>query len=168
MWGAITGAALGLGTGIVSGIQQKNTSKKQKELIDNEKKRAEDLFNDQYYTNYNDTVEARSAMQNIKNMYKDANKTTTLLGDNVTDEAKIARQANQDMAIAETANNMAALGTQRKDNLMANYQNKLDNFSAMDMSRLQDDANRWAGIAGAGQQLGSDIFKSSDLEKGKW
>lgn len=125
---------INIGAKIYAGKQQAKIAKQQEELIkqreeqvtadrDRDVQYAQDLFNRDYYTNYTDTAEGRNMLNQMKDMYKSANQTSMLAGGPLSEEAKLARMANQTDQVAGAVSDMSAMGTQRKDAI----QNRFDN-----------------------------------------
>lgn len=178
--GAGVGALVNIGSQIFAGHKQKQIAKQQEDLLnqyaqgaaadrDRDMQYAQDLYNRDYYTNYTDTAQGRNMLGQMKDLYKNANATSMLAGGTLSEEAKLARLANQTDQVANATANMAAMDTQRKvgiqnqfnasrQDINNNYANTMNSVYNQRQGILGQKMDQWDNFAKSGAGLGSAIM----------
>lgn len=113
--------ALGLGmsaaSGIFGAIKASKAAAAQKKAIAKQEAKNDAWYNNQYYQNYMDSTEAKSAMQRVKETLQrenaDARAQAAVSG--ATPEAAVAQQRANQQSLENTATTLAGNATQRKN-----------------------------------------------------
>lgn len=114
------GAAIGLATSITGGImgasKASKAAKAQQQLINDQRAKNEAWYNRNYYQNYLDSSEARSAMKRVEETMRrrnqEAQATAAVTGG--TQEAILAQQGNDQKLMGDVVGNLASRGDEIK------------------------------------------------------
>lgn len=162
MIGAAIGAGLKVAGSIIGGAAQARAARKQREIIDTQKKDNEAWYNRNYYEDSTQRSDAQRAMQMardaMKSRYNQAQASGVVTG--ATDESIAAQKAATNQVVSSAASSIAATGDSRKDSIDQQYLNTKANLA-------QQEAETWkqqgAAIAQAAQGVGNAGSKMFDL-----
>ncbi len=162
MIGAAIGAGLKVAGSIIGGAAQARAARKQRAIIDKQKKDNEAWYNRNYYEDSTQRSDAQRAMQMardaIKSRYNQAQASGVVTG--ATDESIAAQKAATNQVVSSAASSIAATGDSRKDSIDQQYLNTKANLA-------QQEAETWkqqgAAIAQAAQGVGNAGSKMFDL-----
>lgn len=162
MIGAAIGAGLKVAGSIIGGAAQAQAARKQREIIDTQKKDNEAWYNRNYYEDSTQRSDAQRAMQMardaMKSRYNQAQASGVVTG--ATDESIAAQKAATNQVVSSAASSIAATGDSRKDSIDQQYLNTKANLA-------QQEAETWkqqgAAIAQAAQGVGNAGSKMFDL-----
>lgn len=168
MWGAIAGAALGLGGSIFGGIQAARAAKKQKKILNRQEAENAAWYNRRYNEDGTQRADAQrmftKARAAMREGMQSARGRQIVAGG--TDTAVEAARRNNSDALAETASRIAANADARKDAVEQQYR---QTQQGIDTSRANLEAGRAAnisqattGVAEAAGKLGAAIDDTSD------
>lgn len=137
-------------------------ARKQREIIDTQKKDNEAWYNRNYYEDSTQRSDAQRAMQMardaMKSRYNQAQASGVVTG--ATDESIAAQKAATNQVVSSAASSIAATGDSRKDSIDQQYLNTKANLA-------QQEAETWkhqgAAIAQAAQGVGNTGSKMFDL-----
>ncbi len=147
---------------IVGGAAMAQAARKQREIIDTQKKDNEAWYNRNYYEDSTQRSDAQRAMQMardaMKSRYNQAQASGVVTG--ATDESIAAQKAATNQVVSSAASSIAATGDARKDSIDQQYLNTKSNLA-------QQEAETWkqqgAAIAQAAQGVGNAGSKMFDL-----
>ncbi len=147
---------------IVGGAAMAQAARKQREIIDTQKKDNEAWYNRNYYEDSTQRSDAQRAMQMardaMKSRYNQAQASGVVTG--ATDESIAAQKAATNQVVSSAASSIAATGDSRKDSIDQQYLNTKANLA-------QQEAETWkqqgAAIAQAAQGVGNAGSKMFDL-----
>lgn len=147
---------------IVEGAAMAQAARKQREIIDTQKKDNEAWYNRNYYEDSTQRSDAQRAMQMardaMKSRYNQAQASGVVTG--ATDESIAAQKAATNQVVSSAASSIAATGDSRKDSIDQQYLNTKANLA-------QQEAETWkqqgAAIAQAAQGVGNAGSKMFDL-----
>ena len=162
MIGAAIGAGLKVADSIIGGAAQARAARKQRAIIDKQKKDNEAWYNRNYYEDSTQRSDAQRAMQMardaMKSRYNQAQASGVVTG--ATDESIAAQKAATNQVVSSAASSIAATGDSRKDSIDQQYLNTKANLA-------QQEAETWkqqgAAIAQAAQGVGNAGSKMFDL-----
>jgi len=162
MIGAAIGAGLKVAGSIIGGAAQARAARKQRAIIDKQKKDNEAWYNRNYYEDSTQRSDAQRAMQMardaMKSRYNQAQASGVVTG--ATDESIAAQKAATNQVVSSAASSIAATGDSRKDSIDQQYLNTKSNLA-------QQEAETWkqqgAAIAQAAQGVGNAGSKMFDL-----
>lgn len=162
MIGAAIGAGLKVAGSIIGGAAQARAARKQRAIIDKQKKDNEAWYNRNYYEDSTQRSDAQRAMQMardaMKSRYNQAQASGVVTG--ATDESIAAQKAATNQVVSSAASSIAATGDARKDSIDQQYLNTKSNLA-------QQEAETWkqqgAAIAQAAQGVGNTGSKMFDL-----
>lgn len=137
-------------------------ARKQREIIDTQKKDNEAWYNRNYYEDSTQRSDAQRAMQMardaMKSRYNQAQASVVVTG--ATDESIAAQKAATNQVVSSAASSIAATGDSRKDSIDQQYLNTKANLA-------QQEAETWkqqvSAIAQAAQGVGNAGSKMFDL-----
>lgn len=137
-------------------------ARKQREIIDTQKKDNEAWYNRNYYEDSTQRSDAQRAMQMardaMKSRYNQAQASGVVTG--ATDESIAAQKAATNQVVSSAASSIAATGDSRKDSIDQQYLNTKANLA-------QQEAETWkqqvSAIAQAAQGVGNAGSKMFDL-----
>lgn len=138
------------------------SARKQREIIDTQKKDNEAWYNRNYYEDSTQRSDAQRAMQMardaMKSRYNQAQASGVVTG--ATDESIAAQKAATNQVVSSAASSIAATGDSRKDSIDQQYLNTKANLA-------QQEAETWkqqgAAIAQTAQGVGNAGSKMFDL-----
>ena len=134
---AIAGLGLSALSGALGMSQSAKASREQKALIQKQASSNEAWYQRNYYQNYLDSAEARSAMKRVEDTLRRRNQqaegAAAVTG--ATREAVLAQQENDQKALADTAEQLAARGDEIKRQVDAQNQANKANINGMQMQQ---------------------------------
>ena len=147
---------------VIGGAAQARAARKQREIINTQKKDNEAWYNRNYYEDSTQRSDAQRAMQMardaMKSRYNQAQASGVVTG--ATDESIAAQKAATNQVVSSAASSIAATGDARKDSIDQQYLNTKANLA-------QQEAETWkqqgAAIAQAAQGVGNAGSKMFDL-----
>lgn len=161
MWLPILTTAVGL-AGQAFGLNQSaQANKKAENYLQSRMNALSSKFSTDYYQDFLDTEAARSTMNRLNTQFKDMAqniKGTSAAGS--TAEAEIAQKDNLQQRYADAVSNLAGMGTQRKDALLARYQANMGNLENQKMGILQNKAQNWSTFGGNVGQAADGVLKA--------
>lgn len=171
MIGALIGAGLSVASSIAGGIANRKAAKKQAEMLAQQKKDNEALFNRNYYsdpTKRADTVRLLTQMQEqIRNRNKAARGRQAVMG-GTEDSTTAVKEANN-KTLADTTSQIVANNESRKDSIEQQYQqNKRQlesNQMQMEASNAGNTAQTVAGVAGTAANIASSLDSGGGKSK---
>lgn len=147
---------------VIGGAARARAARKQRAIIDQQKKDNEAWYNRNYYEDSTQRSDAQRAMQMardaMKSRYNQAQASGVVTG--ATDESIAAQKAATNQVVSSAASSIAATGDSRKDSIDQQYLNTKANLA-------QQEAETWkqqgAAIAQAAQGVGNAGSKMFDL-----
>ena len=150
---------------IVGGAAMAQAARKQREIIDTQKKDNEAWYNRNYYEDSTQRSDAQRAMQMardaMKSRYNQAQASGVVTG--ATDESIAAQKAATNQVVSSAASSIAATGDARKDSIDQQYLNTKSNLAQQEAATWQKQGAAIGQAAqGVGQAAGS-FMESSGL-----
>lgn len=150
---------------IVGGAAQARAARKQRAIIDKQKKDNEAWYNRNYYEDSTQRSDAQRAMQMardaMKSRYNQAQASGVVTG--ATDESIAAQKAATNQVVSSAASSIAATGDARKDSIDQQYLNTKSNLAQQEAATWQKQGAAIGQAAqGVGQAAGS-FMESSGL-----
>lgn len=150
---------------IIGGAAQARAARKQRDIINTQKKDNEAWYNRNYYEDSTQRSDAQRAMQMardaMKSRYNQAQASGVVTG--ATDESIAAQKAATNQVVSSAASSIAATGDARKDSIDQQYLNTKSNLAQQEAATWQKQGAAIGQAAqGVGQAAGS-FMESSGL-----
>ena len=150
---------------VIGGAAQARAARKQREIINTQKKDNEAWYNRNYYEDSTQRSDAQRAMQMardaMKSRYNQAQASGVVTG--ATDESIAAQKAATNQVVSSAASSIAATGDARKDSIDQQYLNTKSNLAQQEAATWQKQGAAIGQAAqGVGQAAGS-FMESSGL-----
>lgn len=170
--GALIGAAVAIGGGIISSRASKKAAERQQAELDKQKREERNWYDRRYNEDYTQTATAQSLLTKARQFADDSYKRAAgaaKVGGASTESAALAKQAGNKV-IADVAGNIAAQGDARRDALDMQHMQNQKEFANQQMQVYQQQAAASQaagnGIMSAGMGvLGADL--QSHLNDGR-
>lgn len=147
---------------IIGGAAQARAARKQRDIINTQKKDNEAWYNRNYYEDSTQRSDAQRAMQMardaMKSRYNQAQASGVVTG--ATDESIAAQKAATNQVVSSAASSIAATGDARKDSIDQQYLNTKSNLAQQEAATWQQQG---AAIAQAAQGVGNAGAKMFDM-----
>lgn len=157
---AIGGLAMGAASGLAGLIKGGKARREQQALLNKQAASNEAWYQRNYYQNYLDSTEAKSAMKRVEDTLRRRNQQAQAQGavTGATQEAVLAQQENDQTALADTAERLASKGDAiRRQVDMTNQQNKANiNSQQMQQAMLNEQGGQQL-LGNAGSLIGSAL-----------
>lgn len=163
--GAGLGIAGSVGSAIFGGSKAAKAAKKANRLIEQQQKDNQAWYDRRYNEDYSQTVEAQNLMnyarEQAEKQFRRAEGAAAVAGATEESIARAKRDANE--MLAQTASNIAAQGTARKDAIENQYLNTKNSLTQQQVQNLQQKAQNISAAAGqASSAFGSLLSPSLD------
>lgn len=161
--GAGLGIAGSVGSAIFGGSKASKAAKQANRLIEQQQKDNQAWFDRRYNEDYSQTAEAQNLMnyarEQAEKQFKRAEGAAAVAG--ATDESVArAKQAANEM-LSETASNIAAQGTARKDAIEQQYLNTKSALTGQQVANLNQKAQNISAAAGQAAGAFGSLLKPS-------
>lgn len=169
--GAGIGAIGSIGSAIIGGSKASKAANQANKLIEQQQKDNQAWFDRRYNEDYSQTAEAQNLMnyarEQAEKQFRRAEGAAAVTG--ATDESVARAKQSANEMLSETASNIAAQGTARKDAIEQQYLNTKNSLTQQQVANLQQKAQNISQAAGqASSAFGSLMPSSLDrLFKGK-
>lgn len=162
MIASILGAVAGLGGSIYGGIQASKQAKKAEAEMKSRERKNEDWYNRRYNEDYSQTAEAQNmitmAKEEAKRQIQAARGAQAVMGG--TEESVASAMDSANNMIANTAANVAAQGTARKDSIESQYLGKADQLAQDRIALYNQRAANSTAAANAAMQAGMGLVNA--------
>ena len=151
----LIGSAVGALGSLFSGISARNQARKAEKQLEQRKADLQSEYAQEKNTDYLDTETARSTLALLRRQNKRAQEAlnNNAVKSGASDEAKVAAAARQNENYANAVSQIAGMGTQYKQRLKENYQQRLDSLDnalySTQMSKAQATSDMIGGITNA-------------------
>lgn len=151
----LIGSAVGALGSLFSGISARNQARKAEKQLEQRKADLQSEYAQEKNTDYLDTETARSTLALLRRQNKRAQEAlnNNAVKSGASDEAKVAAAARQNENYANAVSQIAGMGTQYKQRLKENYQQRLDSLDnalySTQMSKAQATNDMIGGITNA-------------------
>lgn len=151
----LIGSAVGALGSLFSGISARNQARKAEKQLEQRKADLQSEYAQEKNTDYLDTETARSTLALLRRQNKRAQESlnNNAVKSGASDEAKVAAAARQNENYANAVSQIAGMGTQYKQRLKENYQQRLDSLDnalySTQMSKAQATSDMIGGITNA-------------------
>lgn len=144
------GAGLGAASSIIGGAAAAKAAKQANKLIEQQQKDNQTWFDRRYNEDYSQTAEAQNLMnyarEQAEKQFKRAEAAAAVTGATEESVARAKRDANE--MLSQTASNIAAQGTARKDSIEQQYLNTKNSLTSQQVQNLQQKAQNIQAAAG--------------------
>lgn len=168
--GAGLGVAGSIGSAIFGGSKASKAARQANKLIEQQQKDNQAWFDRRYNEDYSQTAEAQNllnyAREQAERQYRRAEGAAAVAG--ATDESVARAKQSANEMLAQTASNIAAQGTARKDAIEQQYLNTKNSLTQQQVANLQQKAQNISAASGqAAGAFGALIPSSLDKLFGK-
>lgn len=143
-------AALGIGSAIFGGSKASKAAKQANALLDKRIQENQAWYDRRYNEDYSQTAEAQNllnyAREQADKQYRRAEGAAAVAG--ASDESVAQAKANANDMLAQTASNIAAQGTARKDAVEQQYMNTKNALTQQQSDNLMQKASNISQAAG--------------------
>lgn len=157
------GLAGSIGSAIFGGSKAAKAAKKADRLIEQQEKDNQAWFDRRYNEDYSQTAEAQNLMnyarEQAEKLFKRAEGAAAVTGATEESVAR-AKQSANDM-LAQTASNIAAQGTARKDAIEQQYLNTKNSLTEKQVDNLKQKAQNITTAAGQASSAFGSILPSA-------
>lgn len=166
--GSGLGIAGSIGAAIIGGSKASKAAKQANKLLEQQKTDNQAWFDRKYNEDYSRTAEAQNLMnyarQEAEKQFARAEASAAVTGATEESVARAKRGANE--MLAQTASNIAAQGTARKDAIEQQYLNTKNSLTQQQVGNLQQKAQNISAAAGqASSAFGSLMTPLNSLFK---
>ena len=163
--GAGIGAIGSIGSAIIGGNAASKAAKQANRLIQQQQKDNQAWYDRRYNEDYSQTAEAQNLMnyarEQAERQFKRAEGAAAVAGATEESVARAKQSANE--MLGQTASNIAAQGTARKDAIEQQYLNTKNSLTQQQVQNLQQKAQNISAAAGqASSAFGSLLRPSLD------
>ena len=163
--GAGLGIAGSVGSAIFGGSKASKAANQANKLIEQQQKDNQAWFDRRYNEDYSQTAEAQNLMnfarQEAEKQFRRAEGAAAVTG--ATDESVARAKQSANEMLSQTASNIAAQGTARKDAVEQQYLNTKSSLTEQQVANLQQKAQNISAAAGqASSAFGSLLSPSLD------
>lgn len=163
--GAGLGIAGSIGSAILGGSAASKAAKQANKLIQQQQRDNQAWYDRRYNEDYSQTAEAQNLMnyarEQAEKQFRRAEGAAAVTGATEESVARAKRDANE--MLSQTASNIAAQGTARKDAIEQQYLNTKNGLTQQQVQNLQQKAHNISAAAGqASSAFGSLLTPSLD------
>lgn len=163
--GAGLGFAGSVGSAIFGGSKASKAAREANRLIEQQRKDNQAWFDRRYHEDYSQTAEAQNLMnyarEQAEKQFRRAEGAAAVAG--ATDESVARTKQSANEMLSQTASNIAAQGTARKDAIEQQYLNTKNALTEQQVANLQQKAQNISAAAGqAAGAFGSLLSPSID------
>lgn len=163
--GAGIGAIGSIGSAIIGGNAASKAAKQANKLIQQQQRDNQAWYDRRYNEDYSQTAEAQNLMnyarEQAERQFKRAEGAAAVAG--ATDESVARAKQSANEMLGQTASNIAAQGTARKDAIEQQYLNTKNSLTQQQVQNLQQKAQNISAAAGqASSAFGSVLTPSLD------
>jgi hypothetical protein len=160
----IVGAAVALGSAIYGGVKSAKARKEQQKLIEQQRLKNEEWYNKNYYSDYMQTAEVQSALNQLREQIKLNNRQTTgaMAMRGGTDEARLASQAAGNRTYADAIRGIAGQATAYKRGIDSQNQQNQQNMIALMMNMYNQNAANANQFSQNGMNAGIGLMQTSE------
>ena len=170
MIGALIGAGMGLASGIAGAVKSAKAARQQQQLIDEQNRKNEIWFNNEYYKDYMDRSDAQAAMERVRQTMQRQNnrieQQAAVTG--ATPESVIAQKEANSGVITDAAAAIQANASNRQDKVMDAYKGRQDSLAGQQQQQYQMSEAGYANLANSGLSTAANIATAalSDTNNG--
>lgn len=161
--GAGLGIAGSIGSAIIGGSKASKAAKQANNLLEQQKTDNQAWFDRKYNEDYSQTAEAQNLMnyarEEAEKQFERAEASAAVTGATEESVARAKRGANE--MLAQTASNIAAQGTARKDAIEQQYLNTKNSLTQQQVGNLQQKAQNISAAAGQASSAFGPLMVSS-------
>lgn len=161
--GSGLGMAGSIGSAIIGGVNASKAAKEANRLIERQQRDNQAWFDRRYNEDYSQTAEAQNLMnyarEQAEKQYRRAEGAAAVAG--ATDESVAMAKRDANEMLSQTASNIAAQGTARKDAIEQQYMNTKNSLTQQQVANLQQKAQNISAAAGQASSAFGSILPSS-------
>lgn len=160
--GAGIGAIGSIGSAIIGGNAASKAAKQANRLIQQQQKDNQAWYDRRYNEDYSQTAEAQNLMnyarEQAERQFKRAEGAAAVAGASDESVARAKQSANE--MLGQTASNIAAQGTARKDAIEQQYLNTKNSLTQQQVQNLQQKAQNISAAAGQASSAFGSVLKA--------
>lgn len=161
--GALIGAGMGLASGIAGAVKSAKAARQQQQLIDEQNRKNDIWFNNEYYKDYLDRSDAQAAMERVRQTMQRQNsridQQAAVTG--ATPESVIAQKEANSGVITDTAAAIQANASNHQDRVMDAYRARQDNIAGQQQQQYQMSEQGYANLASSGFGTAANMAASA-------
>lgn len=161
--GSLIGAGMGLVSGITGAVKSAKAARQQQRLIDEQNRKNEIWFNNEYYKDYMDRSDAQAAMERVRQTMQRQNnrvdQQAAVTG--ATPESVIAQKEANSGVITDTAAAIQANASAHQDRVMDAYKARQDNLAGQQQQQYQLSEQGYANLANTGFNTAANMAASA-------
>lgn len=154
---------MGLVSGITGAVKSAKAARQQQRLIDEQNRKNEIWFNNEYYKDYMDRSDAQAAMERVRQTMQRQNnrvdQQAAVTG--ATPESVIAQKEANSGVITDTAAAIQANASAHQDRVMDAYKARQDNLAGQQQQQYQLSEQGYANLANTGFNTAANMAASS-------
>ena len=161
--GSLIGAGMGLVSGITGAVKSAKAARQQQQLIDEQNRKNDIWFNNEYYKDYMDRSDVQAAMERVRQTMQRQNnrvdQQAAVTG--ATPESVIAQKEANSGVITDTAAAIQANASAHQDRVMDAYKARQDNLAGQQQQQYQLSEQGYANLANTGFNTASNMAASA-------
>lgn len=161
--GSLIGAGMGLVSGITGAVKSAKAARQQQQLIDEQNRKNDIWFNNEYYKDYMDRSDVQAAMERVRQTMQRQNnrvdQQAAVTG--ATPESVIAQKEANPGVITDTAAAIQANASAHQDRVMDAYKARQDNLAGQQQQQYQLSEQGYANLANTGFNTASNMAASA-------
>ena len=154
---------MGLVSGITGAVKSAKAARQQQQLIDEQNRKNDIWFNNEYYKDYMDRSDAQAAMERVRKTMQRQNdrieQQAAITG--ATPESVIAQKEANSGVITDTAAAIQANASAHQDRVMDAYKARQDNLAGQQQQQYQLSEQGYANLANTGFNTASNMAASA-------
>lgn len=154
---------MGLVSGITGAVKSAKAARQQQRLIDEQNRKNEIWFNNEYYKDYMDRSDAQAAMERVRQTMQRQNnrvdQQAAVTG--ATPESVIAQKEANSGVITDTAAAIQANASAHQDRVMDAYKARQDNLAGQQQQQYQLSEQGYANLANTGFNTAANMAASA-------
>lgn len=163
MIGALIGAGMGLVSGITGAVKSAKAARQQQQLIDEQNRKNDIWFNNEYYKDYMDRSDVQAAMERVRQTMQRQNQRVEQQAavTGATPESVIAQKEANAGVITDAAAAMQANASAHQDKVMDAYRAKQDSLAGQQQQQYQLSEQGYANLANTGFNTAANMAASA-------
>lgn len=154
---------MGLVSGITGAVKSAKAARQQQQLIDEQNRKNDIWFNNEYYKDYMDRSDVQAAMERVRQTMQRQNnrvdQQAAVTG--ATPESVIAQKEANSGVITDTAAAIQANASAHQDRVMDAYKARQDNLAGQQQQQYQLSEQGYANLANTGFNTASNMAASA-------
>ena len=163
MIGALIGAGMGLVSGITGAVKSAKAARQQQQLIDEQNRKNDIWFNNEYYKDYMDRSDVQAAMERVRQTMQRQNQRVEQQAavTGATPESVIAQKEANAGVVTDAAAAIQANASAHQDKVMDAYRAKQDSLAGQQQQQYQLSEQGYANLANTGLNMAASAISGA-------